>query len=316
MNSLIGGYFELELPMGGEFHKNAIRLNTGRNAFEYILRARDYKKVFLPFYTCEAMLEPINKLGLEYEFYHIDEFFLPVFDFSIISANDAFVYNNYFGICDSQVSEVSKVCKNLIVDNSQAFFSNPLPGVDTFYSPRKFFGLPDGAYLCSDKKLNTEFPRDISYERCGHLLGRIDSGAEQFYDKFRENSKNLSGQPIKTMSNLTLKLLQSIDYNYIAKKRIENFLYLHNALKRHNKLDIKTESNVIPMGYPFLADNGVGLKKELIERKIFIATYWPNVFKWCDSSCYENWLAGNLLLLPTDQRYDESHIKQLLRLIL
>ena len=35
----IGGYFELELPQGEEYHKNAIRLNTGRNAFEYGLGA-------------------------------------------------------------------------------------------------------------------------------------------------------------------------------------------------------------------------------------------------------------------------------------
>lgn len=27
----IGGYFSLELPRGEEYHKNAIRLNTGRN---------------------------------------------------------------------------------------------------------------------------------------------------------------------------------------------------------------------------------------------------------------------------------------------
>lgn len=38
----IGGYFELELPYSEEYHKNALRLNTGRNAFEYILRSKKY----------------------------------------------------------------------------------------------------------------------------------------------------------------------------------------------------------------------------------------------------------------------------------
>ena len=33
----IGGYFELELRKGEEYHKEAIRLNSGRNAFEYVL---------------------------------------------------------------------------------------------------------------------------------------------------------------------------------------------------------------------------------------------------------------------------------------
>jgi hypothetical protein len=31
----IGGYFELELRKGKEYHTDAIRLNTGRNALEY-----------------------------------------------------------------------------------------------------------------------------------------------------------------------------------------------------------------------------------------------------------------------------------------
>jgi hypothetical protein len=67
----IGGYFGLEIPQGEEYHKHAIKLNTGRNCLEYILKARGYKKVYLPYYTCEVVLEPFKKLGVDYEFYHI-----------------------------------------------------------------------------------------------------------------------------------------------------------------------------------------------------------------------------------------------------
>ena len=58
---VIGGYFSLELPLIEEYHKNAIRLNTGRNCLEYILRVRGYKKVYIPYYTCEVILEPFKK---------------------------------------------------------------------------------------------------------------------------------------------------------------------------------------------------------------------------------------------------------------
>src|SRR5690554_910719 len=139
----IGGYFELELLLTEEYHKNAIRLNTGRNAFEFILRARNYKKVYLPFYTCDVILEPITKLDLKYEFYRIDLNFYPYFDFNKLGEDEVFVYNNYFDLCDKQTKEIVSLCKNLIVDNSQAFYTKPIKGVDTFYSPRKFFGLPD-----------------------------------------------------------------------------------------------------------------------------------------------------------------------------
>ena len=73
----IGGYFELELRKGEHYHKNAIRLNTARNCFEYVLRSRSYDKVYIPYYTCEVMLEPIQKLGIDYEFYHINELLEP-----------------------------------------------------------------------------------------------------------------------------------------------------------------------------------------------------------------------------------------------
>lgn len=36
MEKAIGGYFELELRKGEHYHKDALRLNTARNCFEYV----------------------------------------------------------------------------------------------------------------------------------------------------------------------------------------------------------------------------------------------------------------------------------------
>ena len=92
----IGGYFELELPKGKELHKNCVRLNSGRNSLEYILRANEYKKIFIPYYTCSVVMEPIIKLNIDYEYYRIDRNFLPM-QISV-GKNDAILYTNYFGI--------------------------------------------------------------------------------------------------------------------------------------------------------------------------------------------------------------------------
>ena len=69
----IGGYFELELPRFPEIHPEAIALNSGRFCLEYILRCRKYAKVYVPYFTCDSAIEPIVKLGILYEFYHIDK---------------------------------------------------------------------------------------------------------------------------------------------------------------------------------------------------------------------------------------------------
>jgi len=311
----IGGYFELELSRGEEYHSDAIRLNTGRNAFEYILRAKKYNKVYLPYYTCDVMLEPITKLNLDYEFYFIDSNFVPIFNYSNVQENEVFVYNNYFGICDEQTREVAAHCKNLIIDNSQAFYSKPIKCVDTFYSPRKFFGLPDGAYLYTDTLLDYNLERDISYKRCEHLLGRIDSGAETHFHTYKENSKDLSNQPIMEMSNLTKRLLASIDYNTIAQKRRQNFDFLHNKLGDRNILKFIISATEVPMVYPLFVDNGPLLKQKLIANKIYVATYWPNVFEWAELNSFENELAKNLIAIPVDQRYSIDVLSRLLDII-
>lgn len=311
----IGGYFELELPKGEEYHKGAIRLNTGRNAFEYILRAKQYKKVYLPYYTCDVMLEPIEKLDLEVEFYHIDENLLPLFDYSKVKDSEVFVYTNYFGVCDYNVDEVAQQCKNLIVDNSQAFYSKPLMGVDTFYSPRKFFGLPDGAYLYTDTLLDDELETDVSYQRFEHLLGRIDIGTEDFYGAFKSNDDSLMNQSIKKMSKLTQRLLSSIDYKSIAEIRKQNFEYLSSELTDTNLLNISTPQSSVPLVYPYLMDRGHELKKKLIQNKVFVATYWPNVSEWCNKDSYEFWLCSNLVNIPIDQRYEIDDMKQIVEII-
>lgn len=272
MNEL-GGYFELELQRTNEYHQNAIRLNTGRNAFEYILKGKGYKKVYLPYYTCDVMLEPIEKLGVSYEFYSIDQSFSPVFDFQKIKEKDAFLYTNYFGLCDKHVEDISTKVRNLIIDNAQSFYSHTLPEVDTFYSPRKFFGLPDGAYLYTNKRLQEELEVDVSYQRCEHLLGRIDINASSFYKSFVEADNSLINQSIKQMSRLTQRLLSSIDYERTAKKRIENFKQLHQVLETKNKLEFNLADFGVPMIYPYLIDNGKELKQKLIKNKIYVASY-------------------------------------------
>lgn len=313
MNS-IGGYFELELRKGAEYHKGAIRLNSGRNAFEFILRARGYKKVYLPYYTCDVMLEPINKLKLEYEFYHINEHLEPIFNFNRIGEDETFIYTNYFGIKSQIVQKLSSIYPNLIIDNSQAFFEKPLSGIDTFYSPRKFFGLPDGAYLFTNTSLNVEFEKDNSLGRFGHLLGRIENGAEESYALFVQNDRSLIGQPIKLMSNLTQNILKGIDYETTARIRRDNFNYLHKALGSLNVLKMDSDNCFTPMVYPFLSEKKE-LRSYLIQNKIYVAQYWPNVLDWCEEGPVERKFTQSILSLPIDQRYSEHHMQNIIDLI-
>jgi len=316
MNNPIGGYFELELNSGVEYHKSAIRLNTGRNALEYILRSRKYKKVFIPYYTCDVMLEPIKNLSLDYSYYHINNNFMPVVDNKEMAEFTVLLYTNYFGLCDSQVFEVVRNFNSIIVDNSQAFFSMPVKNVDTFYSPRKFFGVPDGAYLYTSSKYEEEYVQDYSYNRFEHLIRRIDVSPEDAYRYFKKNDDLLSGQQIRTMSRITRAILKSVNYSKVAKKRKNNFRKIANSLDAINLIELPLGEKSVPLFYPFLHENGEDIKRYLIRKKVFIPTYWPNMRKNKDNhSPFENILLNKLVPIPIDQRYSLNDMIKIIRYI-
>ena len=310
----IGGYFSLELPLHEEYHKYAIRLNTGRNCLEYVLRARGYKKVYVPYYTCEAVMEPIIKLSISFEYYHVD-IHLEIRDRFTLKADEALLYTNYFGMKQRYVEQLAeKVGARLIVDNTQAFYAKPIPGIDTFYTCRKFFGVADGAYLYTDKMLDEEIEQDYSYDRMAHLLKRIDLSAEEGYADFRRVDDGLDNQPVRRMSKLTQRIMQSIDYEVAARRRRENYQMLHEALGGENNLELPLDDDAVPMVYPYLAPVK-GLREKLIENKIFVARYWPNMLDWTMKNDIEYLLAYQMQPLPIDRRYGKEDMYRIIKVI-
>ncbi len=310
----IGGYFELELESGKEFYTNSIKLHTGRNCLEYILRAYHFRKILLPNYICDVVLEPILTLGLEFEFYNLDKNLDPIIPMSI-EPGTAFLYVNYFGVKQKTVDNLTERVKNLIVDNTQAFYATTVEWVPSFNSARKFFGVADGAYLFCKERLETPLPIAKSVERINHLVERIDIGAEEGYASYQANDIALRNQPMLQMSALTHRILDSVNYDFVRQRRIDNFTYLHDHLCRYNllKLDINLDKDV-PMVYPLLVESR-GLRKKLIESKIFVATYWPNSTNWYKQGSVEEYLKDNIIALPIDQRYGMGEMSYIVQKI-
>lgn len=309
----IGGYFGLEINNGEHYHKDAIALNTGRNALEYILKAKRYSKIYIPYFTCDVLFEPIKKLQIEYSFYNINEQFEPVFDWSQLNDNEAFLYTNYFGLKNDYINSISHI-KNLVIDNAQAFYALPVKNRPTFYSARKFFGIPDGAYLYIDTYINEVLNKDVSYQRFSHLLKRQDLSAEQGFNDFQSNDKMLDNQPILKMSKLTNQLMKGINYKQIASIRQANFDYLNQHLSTLNKISFVRGKHAVPMVYPFYSDN-VALKNKLIDKKVYCATYWKSVLDFVEKSSLEATFVNQIIYLPIDQRYGIDELNYIIELI-
>lgn len=315
MNRPIGGYFELEYRGGIHYHLGALKLNSGRNCLKYILSLRKYRKIFLPYYTCEVILQPIKSLNIDYEFYSIDKNLDPIFE-KELSADEAFLYTNYYGIKQKTVIELSKKIRNLIVDNAQAFFSLPINGIDTFYSARKFFGVPDGAYLYiadKDFSLNISEYEEVSF-RMKHLLVRHEKTPQDGYLDFLLSEKMHDNTPIRYMSKISNHILESLDYSMIKLIRYNNFMYLHKNLHFTNRLNLNIEKDDIPMVYPYFTTKK-GLREFLIHNDIFVPKYWENVYEWTHNHGLEVELTTYLIPLPIDQRYSIEDMNRIVKTI-
>ena len=309
----IGGYFELELQEKGEFHKKALKLNSGRNAFKYILKIQNVRKVYIPVFICDSIIEPLEELNIEYEFYNIDEKFEIIGDI-VVKENEKLFYVNYYSLKSKYVQKLANRYETkLIVDNTQAFFELPINNIDTIYSPRKFFGVSDGGYLYTNQLIDEVFDEDLSKDY-SQLIGRIESSASMYYDKYQQAELRLVNSPIKSMSKLTTKILNSINYEDIENTRKINFNFLHDELKQFNKFKIDLTDIKVPFVYPFIND-GIVLRDELIKNKIYVAKYWNEVLDRESANDHEKYFVNHIIPLPIDQRYDLEDMKYIVDVI-
>ena len=315
----IGGYFELADVdcENGRMPVEGIALNTCRNALEYIiLQLTDVKRVFIPYFTCEAVVEPLKRLPVEFVFYRINEQ-LEIYEELVLEEGDYLIANNYFGIKDKYIAYLAeKYGERLIVDNAQALFSPMIPGIKAVYSTRKFVGVADGGFAFGvSAESALKYETDNTLGRDSHLYIRKEKGAEAGFKDYQTNECKLNNQPIKRISPQTSSILLKIDYNLIVEKRRNNFQFISKALGSKNQFQLPSiDSFICPMVYPFMT-NDESLRERLIKNKVFVARYWPNVLEWCKEEDFEYRLATQIIPLPIDQRYGKNDMERILEII-
>ncbi len=305
----LGGYIELDNYTGNMLHEEGVLLNSGRACLAYILLAKKVNTIYLPWFCCSDVRDYVKKIGVNIRQYNIDEHWLPR-DVVLDDGDYLYVVNYYGQLTDEQIINLKNKYSRIILDNAQAYFAKPLPHVDTLYTCRKFFGVPDGGVLFTDSNMNRELPLDESCNRMHFLLGRYERTASEFYSEYAANNDMFADEDIKRMSKLTRNLLHGLDYDGICEKRTLNFNYLHRNLGPLNKLVLKSIQG--GYSYPLLLENGASIRKRLIENKVYVPCLWPNVLEDLPEDTYEYNLAANILPLPIDQRYGVDEMNYLI----
>ena len=252
-----------------------VAVNNARCAFYYIFKARHYRKAYLPYFLCDSVRLLLERERIPFEEYRIDSSFRPLLDRPMKPDEVLYLVNYYGFFGDSEIRGMKDRYGSIVVDNAQAFFARPISGIDTIYSCRKFFGVPDGGYAYTDAVPEETFPVDVSMNRMKHILGRFEGrSASEYYEDFCNNDESFKEIELRNMSKLTHNILGAIDYETAKRRREENYKTLADALGEKNPLKFPAPCG--PYAYPFYTKNGMAIKKQLAREKIYVATLWPN----------------------------------------
>src|SRR4249919_2642265 len=309
----IGGYFGLELPPGSQaVHPGTLAFQSARAAFLALLRARRPRRVWLPRYVCDALVAPLQAAGIPFEFYSLTDDF-EVADDLRPGVHDWIVCVRYFGIFDAPYrSAAAKFgADRIVADHAQAWFSPPSEGVATLYSPRKFFGIPDGGLLASNGVTDVPPPPPFAGPaRAAHLFKRLTDGAEAGYADYLASEEALVALEPSAMSEVARRILSGIDMERIAAVRRQNFEFLHARLGAANQLACQAgAADGVPLCYPLLTTDS-SLREALRKERIYTATYWSDVLPRCEPASLEARLACNLVAVPCDQRYGAAELQR------
>ena len=295
----IGGFLGLELPFSYYSpSRKTLALTSGRSCLNFILREIRPKRVYVPFFSCPALIEPLRYNKVSFSYYRLDKCLNPCLS-EPLGAQEYLIYINYFGIKRSTVDALlAKFGDKVIVDNAQAFYEDN-SGSWAFNSARKFFGVPDGAFLYSPRKIKSGLKPNTDIH-VDYLINRLIGKQEMAYRQFIRSERKVTLQ-LRGISEISLRILKTVNFIEIADKRRKNFLFLHQRLKKLNNFKFDLASKSVPLCYPFFPEREID-KAILHKNGIFVPTYWKLA---ADGRLpdFEMSFVRRLLPLPIDQRY-------------
>lgn len=318
----IGSFIELQFPKGKEFYsgnKNIARLNSGRAAIYHAVRVLGCQTVWLPYYQCNTVRDFLKRKNIEVKYYFMDPSFNP--KGLVPSCDEAVVLVNYFGVM-SQERMATLACdyQNVIIDNTPAFFCEPISNCMNVYSTRKFFGVPDGAYVIGPEaeKYVDEYDKCYSSDTSVFLLQRHEYGCEgKTYESRMINERRIDSEDIMQMSELTRTILDGIDYESVINIRRMNYRIACDLFDTVNCLDASCylNSSNVPMVYPLVVEDD-NLINILLEHKHFQSHWWKYLLKEMNKDTFEYWLSRYIIPITIDQRYGETELKELSKIVL
>ncbi|HTT61788.1 MAG TPA: hypothetical protein VMG35_08105 [Bryobacteraceae bacterium] len=328
---ILGGIFGLETPApAAELARlpftapNLQYFLSVRCALLALCEARRPSTAWLPSYLCGVLRTPFERAGVAMRYYKIDGH-LRVADkgwIGEIRAGDLVLAIHYFGIPQPgfPAGPVNSRGALLVEDASQALF---LPrqfseSTGVLYSPRKFFGVPDGGILASREETGTKcVPLEEPPSAWWRSALAVSMKRREFdrtrqprdwYPLFRQVEAEFPVGRYRS-SDLSRTLIASVDYAAIRQLRRANYSRLLSILGDY-ALFPELGPDVVPCGFPVRVDPGLRdeVVRQLHAAHIYVPMHWPIDRIVPEEFQASHELARSCLTLLCDQRLTPADI--------
>lgn len=309
---------------------NMIFYDSGRSALRSLLENIDSGRVLLPDYICESVRNCFPKSMVTY--YHIDKELHIDWDDLIEKCKSGIdiLYLHYFNGYIGKEYDFKRLIDlkkernfTIIEDTTHSFLSlKHTVGDYCICSLRKWFPVPDGGVLYSEKTLNLkkytanswhEIKRTAMENKGLYLQGRKVQ-KEEFLSTFvaTEELLDLQTEPF-AISEKSYETLKYIDINKISEVRCKNYSVLTESIKEIKQVAMGGMGQV-PLFYTVSIKDRDLLRKYLIANHIYCPVHWPlyDELEKRENSVYNN---ARELSIPIDQRYDNTDMEYIITVI-
>lgn len=300
-----GGFMGLEplAPWQELPYPDALLLTSGRACMALILDLEKPRRVHVPFYTCDTLLDPLVERGIEVVYYRMDDQLMPL-GIPAPAADELIILIDYFGVRSAAVRSLAlAIGPRAVIDSTHSFFTGPPPaGHYGFNSARKFRGVPDGGFLFTPQHVELK-PTPNDRVHSDHLILRTLGSGEVVRKANRAHEERISTR-IEGASEITRSLLHRLDHAEARTKRLANFAAAHAVLGPQQSLSLDLEELVGPLCYPLMPHRAIDLA-QVHAAGIFAARYWPDVpiRKGAEQFPEDVARTQRLIAFPIDQRY-------------
>lgn len=319
-------------------------LCSGREAIEAALIDIERREIvkrkvcLLPRYTCDTVIIPFKKHGWELHFFSVNQGLRPdKQQFKQLLQKfvpSVLLVHTYYGVDTfSEVRDCIREQKEkgivYIEDMTQSLPALPAlaaDGLADYYvgSLRKWFAIPDGAFLASGHRLNVflegekrtflELKLGAQRLKGQYIQGEDGVRKEDFLkmngaaEKFLYEDRKVCG-----VSDFTRDRMRRLNVirNFEQRKENASFLYkVVQSLRRIKAvLNMKDRS---PLYVPVYTEQRDGLQEYLKRKNIFAPVLWPvpEQVKG-DMDDEVKFIFENLLALPCDQRYGRNDMEKI-----